>query len=159
MGRVLVVYYSRTGHTRQVAEVIASLTDADTEEILEIAPRRGGFFGNIATSFESLGRKPSNIVATTRDPADYDLVLIGTQVWAGSLTPPTRAYLAARGTSIGRYALFCTLGGMGSERVFGTIAHVVGHPPIATVAIPQHTLSNGGFHMKVESFVAALKSD
>jgi hypothetical protein len=156
MGRVLIVYYSRSGHTRQVAEYIAERSTADIEPILEATPRRGGFWGNILTSFETLRGQPSIIKALGSDPRTYDVVLFGTQVWAGSINPPARAFAAAHGGQLKRYRLFCTLGGMGSEHVFGQFAALVGHPPERTLAIPQSLLPNGAFRARVDSFLDGL---
>jgi flavodoxin len=153
---MLITYYSRSGHTRQVAEHAAARRGADLEAIVEQTPRRGGFWGNMLTTFETLRGQPSAIQPLRSDPADYDIVLFGTQVWAGQLNPPARAFIAVRGKQLKRYALFCTLGGMGSERAFAQFAELVGHPPERTLAIPQHLLPTGAFKAQVDAFIDGL---
>ena len=154
--RILVAYYSRSGHTRQVAEYAAARSGADLEPILEVTPRRGGPWGNTLSTLETLRGKASTIQPLRANFADYDVVLFGTQVWAGSLNPPARAFAAARGHMLTRYALFCTLGGMGSEHAFAQFATLIGHPPERTLAVPQHLLPSGGFHAKVDAFLDGL---
>jgi len=39
--KILVAFYSRTGHTRQVAEAIAAALDAELEAIEDVRPRLG----------------------------------------------------------------------------------------------------------------------
>jgi hypothetical protein len=156
MQRMLITYYSRGGHTRQVAEYAAAQSGADLEQVVEVTPRRGGFWGNMLTTFETLSGRASIIQPLTAHPAGYDIVLFGTQVWAGSLNPPARAYVAAHGPELGRYALFCTMGGMGAQRVFQEFAALVGHAPERTLAIAQHHLPTGAYRPQVDAFLSGL---
>ncbi|MCD6377573.1 MAG: flavodoxin family protein, partial [Planctomycetes bacterium] len=52
MDKILIVYYSRSGTTRMVAEKLAKLLEADIEEIRERKERAGtlGFFIGIKDS-------------------------------------------------------------------------------------------------------------
>jgi hypothetical protein len=50
-----------------------------------------------------------------KDPRDYDLLFIGTPVWAGHFTPPLRSFFAQTDLQDKAIALFCTYrGGVGS---------------------------------------------
>ncbi|MCK4376551.1 MAG: flavodoxin, partial [Candidatus Brocadiae bacterium] len=75
--RCLVVYYSRSGTTRKAAEAIAGLLGCDIEEILD-RKDRSGVTGYLVSLKDSALRKPAEIEPVRRDPADYDLVVIGT---------------------------------------------------------------------------------
>ena len=156
MARILVTYYSRSGHTRQVAEYLVARSGADVEPIIEVVPRRGGIWGNTLTTLETLRGRASAIRPPVSNPADYDIVLFGTQVWAGGLNPPARAFAAARGPQLTRYGLFCTLGGMGSQRAFEQFAALVGHSPERVVAIPQNLLPTEQYRQKVDAFLEGL---
>ncbi|MHC2382978.1 flavodoxin family protein [Bradyrhizobium liaoningense] len=92
--RILVVYYSRTGTTRKVAQSLSAALSCDSEEITEAGSRKG-IFGYLRSAVEARRQIPSRIAATVRDPSLYDLVVIGTLVWAWSLSSPVRAYLLA----------------------------------------------------------------
>lgn len=157
MPGLLVAYYSRTGHTKRLAEAIAAASQATFDPILERHRRRGGFVGNMVTTFQALTGQTSEILPAGQDPRQYSLLAIGTQVWAGSLPPPVRAYVLANRERIGDYALFCTLGGMGSSRVFGQIAELLGRAPLETLAVRQGQLPSGAFLSKAVEFAAALK--
>ena len=72
MSNTLVVYYSFTGHTRQIAEAIAAACDADLEAI-EDAFNRDTSLGRPRSAIEGLLGLRSNIIPPKHDPSEYDL--------------------------------------------------------------------------------------
>ncbi len=104
--KTLVAYYSRTGNTKKIAEQIAKELKADIDEIKDNTNRDGLL--NLAKSiFHAIARKETKI-KTKKDPSKYDLVIIGTPVWAGRETPAVRTYL--RKNKFKKAAFFCTCG-------------------------------------------------
>ena len=106
----LVVYYSRGGNTRQVAQEIAAAAGADSEELVEEGVNRGGVLGWILAGRDGARKAQSRIMETSRDPSVYDLIFIGSPVWAGNLAQAVRAYLTANKLAGKKAALFCTCG-------------------------------------------------
>jgi hypothetical protein len=53
---------------------------------------------------------------------------------------------------------FCTMGGSGSERVFATMADLVGKAPQATLALTEKEVA-GDHRGKLAAFVARLSPD
>lgn len=104
----LVVYYSRTGNTKFVAEEIAAELGADLEEIVDLKSRDGKM-GWLSASRDATGNRQTNISETKRNPADYDLIVIGTPVWAWSPSAAIRTYIAKHDLSGKNVALFFTL--------------------------------------------------
>lgn len=100
----LVVYYSRTGNTEQVGQEIASQLNADIEKIKEKKEWKGKF-GILCASLAALFKRESEIT-TNKNPKDYDLIIIGTPVWAGHIPPAVRHYLT--GNTFNQVACFCT---------------------------------------------------
>jgi flavodoxin len=103
--KTLVIYYTRTGNTRFLAETIAAELGADIEEVIDMKNRQGKL------SFMSAGRdalqgKETEIAQTKRAPTDYDLIIIGQPVWAGSPTPAIRTYLNKNDLSGKKVSLF-----------------------------------------------------
>ncbi|HXX66823.1 MAG TPA: flavodoxin [Polyangiaceae bacterium] len=133
---VLVVYFSQSGTTRTLAETIARELDADLEEIRETTKRRG-ILGVARSMLEVLlGRSPG-LRPSTHDPSDYALVLIGTPVWAASVSGPVRAYLGQHKTRFPRVAFFATEGGRGADHVFSQMSEILGKQPEATLVLRQ----------------------
>jgi len=104
----LVVFYSRTGNTKFVAEEIAAELGADLEEIVDLKSR-GGKIGWISAGRDASGNRQTRIGETKRDPKDYDLVVVGTPVWAWSPSAAVRTYLAKHDFTEKNVALFFTL--------------------------------------------------
>ena len=156
--KTLVVYYSRTGVTRKVAEELAEQLGADLEEIHERKSRRGvlGFLGG---AWDALRKKSSSIEPARCDPADYDLVLIGTPVWAGTMATPARSYLTERGRAIRRAALFCTHGGGGAGKAFRHMEELCGRSPTATMSLRGKAVQQDQHGDEVKAFVDSLKGD
>lgn len=157
MSRVLVVYYSRSGTTRRVAEAISVALHCDIEAIVDRTSRAGaiGYLRSLVAAFQ---RRPSPIEATLKDPGSYDLVVIGTPVWAGSVSSPVRSYLMANKARLGKVAFFCTLGGRGSERAFGQMQGLAGKAPVARCAITAREVLSDRCAGAVAAFVTQLET-
>jgi len=105
--KCLVVYYTRTGKTKFVAEAIATELGADLEEIVDLKKREGKL-GWIMGGKDATQKKLTEIAPPKRVPAEYDLVVIGTPIWAWTLTPAIRTYLSKNDLSGKKVALFYT---------------------------------------------------
>ena len=90
--KVLVVYYSRGGYTKRVAQDIATKLDADIEEIIDQKSRKG-FFGLLSAGKDAFFKSETSIGTLEKDSANYDTTIIGTPMWAGGMTPAVRTYL------------------------------------------------------------------
>lgn len=156
MKHTLVVFHSRSGHTRRVAQALAGRLDADLEEIRTRHPRRGEP-GILRCLLESvLGLVPA-IRPLRHDPSRYRGVIIGMPVWAWNLPGPVRAW--ARGHPVGdaRLAFFCTMGGSGAARVFSQLEAELGRVPDATLAVTEAQLE-ADLDPLLDAFVARLAS-
>ena len=132
--RTLVVYYSRSGTTRELAKAIAQALGADVEEIADPTPR-AGVLGFMVSGFQSVTKREAPIRPRVKDPRDYDLVVLGTPVWASNMSSPMRAYLGAARGRLPRVAFFCTMGGRGDERAFLEMEKLAGARPVAVLAL------------------------
>ena len=127
------------------------------EEITETRDR-AGLFGYWRSVFEARRQRPATIVAAKKDPSSFDLVVIGTPVWAWSLSSPVRAYLAANRAHLPEVAFFCTLGGAGASAAFTQMQAVVDKPPRATCAVTARDIEAGKEGALLAAFGAALRA-
>jgi len=155
MAKALVAYYSRTGHTRQVAEVIAAQLGADVEPIQDVRPR-SGLLGYWRSGCEALHKTAVGIEPVEKDPDGYDLVVLGTPVWAGRMSSPLRAYINAHRANFARVAVFCTEGGASGEKAMRQVAELCDRLPVATLIVTERELGSGAFRQKVADFTHAL---
>jgi multimeric flavodoxin WrbA len=153
--RALVVYYSRTGHTRIVAEALRSALGADVEEIHDPV-ERGGVLGYLRCGAEALLGASSQIDLPRKDPSTYDLVLVGGPVWGTSVSSPIRTYLWLEHARLPATALFVTYGGAGSGRALAQMSQLVGKRPVAVLAIREAETGTGKYEPKLAAFVEEL---
>jgi flavodoxin len=154
MKRILVVYYSRTGHVRSVAEAIAGACAADLEAIREVRPRKG-LFAWIRSAREALRGVQPTLLPPEHDVSAYDLVVLGCPVWASRVASPMRSFVAGHAARLPEIALFCTMGGNGGDKVLGELASLCGKAPIAALALRDAELEHN-LTEKLAGFIQAL---
>ena len=98
MSDILCVYYSRTGKTRRTMTEIAAALDAELVELTDGVPR-AGLVGVIRSCLDAVRKSTRFLVPfTTAKPVkDYDLVIIGTPIWAGRCSSVIREFLKKYG--------------------------------------------------------------
>ncbi len=141
--RILVVYYSRSGHTKQIAEQIALAAGADLEAIADPTDR-SGIFGYLRSGYQAARQKTVEIGPSAHDAGAYDLVVIGTPIWNMSLSPPVRSYLARELGRLPSVAFFCTCGGSGGDRAFAQMTRECGKSPVSTLIVREAELPRCG---------------
>jgi menaquinone-dependent protoporphyrinogen IX oxidase len=151
----LVVYHSRTGHTRRVAEALAKRLDADLEEIVTDTPREW-LTGYALCALEAMTQCTPDLKRARHDPAHYERVLIGTPVWCWSLSSPVRAWVRRHPLGKAKLAFFCTMGGSGAERVFAQLEEACARAPEATLALTEQQPSQD-IEPALDRFIAALE--
>jgi len=153
--KVLVVYYSRTGTTKKLAEAIAAALGCETEELVDTKDRKG-VKGYMKAGRDAMKKRITVLEPVRNDPAGYDLVILGTPVWAWSMAPAVRTYIAEHKEALGKVAFFLTTGGTGIERTFEHMATACGKEPVATLGLKAKEVKKGDLAAQVEGFVAAL---
>lgn len=155
MNKTLVVYYSRTGYTRKIAEAIASACDADIEG-LEDVKSRSGIFGYLRSAREALTKSLADIKPLNKEPAPYDLLILGTPVWAGHVSSPIRSYIEQHKNLFKQVAFFCTQGGSGAEKVLQNLVELCGKEPVATLALKDADIHKQNYDDSLNQFLNLL---
>jgi flavodoxin len=140
--KTLIVYYSRTDTTKKVAERLAEKLGADLEAVID-RKKWGGIFVYFFGGRAAMREQPTDIGDNKYDPANYDLVVIGTPVWAGRVTPAIRTYLGKQAGRIKRAAFFTTQGGAKRQRVFDDLKDLVGAEPVTELWLRTRTVTKG----------------
>ncbi len=158
--KLLIVFYSRKGVTRRLAHRLAEAFaghDCCIEQIIDLNDRSGPI-GFLRSGYDSLFGRLTRIESPTEYPSDYDLVLIGTPVWTGALTPAIRTYLSQFGGSSKNVAYFCTFGLAGYKKVFRGLRKFFKFEPIAQLALKNHQVKTEQFTEQVNEFAAKIIS-
>ncbi|MGQ9759861.1 MAG: flavodoxin family protein [Candidatus Methanomethylicaceae archaeon] len=153
--RILVVFYSRTGKTKVVAKKLAEITKSDVEEIMD-TKNRSGFIGVLLSGYEAARRKLTVIMETKYDPSQYDLVIIGTPVWAGVMSVPVRTYISNHKGKFNNVAFFCTHGMKDAPKIFKDLGEACQKEPVATLKIRSTEIEKGEYLQKINGFVSML---
>ena len=155
MTRVLVVCYSRSGTTLDVAVAIAERCGADLELIKDRSPR-DGLLGWLRSSLEALLHGKPWIQPSRRSPGDYAMVIIGTPVRAGNMAGPVRSYLLRQNGRLRRVAFFCTHGGLWGNKVLGDLEALCGRRPRATLALAARSVSRSAHEADLTRFMRSV---
>ncbi|MDI6739339.1 MAG: flavodoxin [Candidatus Edwardsbacteria bacterium] len=153
--KILVAYYSRTGTTKQVAAELAAQLDADVEEIIDTKNRKG-IWGYLSGGRDASRKQTTVIGPLQKDPAGYDLVALATPVWAWTVTPAMRAYIAQTKGKLKKAAFLCTMGGSGDVKTFAAMEELSGLKPVATLSFRTVEVKKGEYAQRLKDFAAAL---
>ncbi len=154
----LVVYYSRTGVTRKVAEDISSILKCPVDEIID-ETKRNGIIGWLFAGRDALQKRLTKISGLLHEPAEHDIVFIGTPVWAGNMAPAVREYITKYKDSIKKLAVFCTFGGSGETYTVLQIEELTGMKAVSTLGLRSSEVSKKEHLKKISDFVdEALRS-
>ena len=109
-GKTLVIYYSLSGHTKQIAEIIQNKTNADIYEIqtvekIDTTP----WFALTVRSQNKTGKYPA-ITKPLPDLSQYDTIFFGAPVWWYTLATPAKTFLSQVDFQNKRVAPFSTQG-------------------------------------------------
>ncbi|QYZ79443.1 ArsR family transcriptional regulator [Methanofollis formosanus] len=110
--KTCIIFYSATGQTRVLATVAAGIVGADLVEVRDLAGYSKATMYLQGAPRARRGEKAA-IEPAGIDVGAYDLVVVGTPVWAWSPTPAANAIVAALKNCEGKRAVaFATSGGM-----------------------------------------------
>lgn len=129
--KILVLYYSQTGATKTVAEILQTQLNADIAAIEAVEPYDGDYDATIARWLaERDSNKKVAIKPLTVDINQYETIFLGYPVWGGTYALPVKTFLeenALDGKTVVTFATFGS-GGLGSST-----AEVVAAQPAAKV--------------------------
>ena len=156
--KILVVYYSRTGTTKNVAEAISGRLNGCIEEIKD-NKNREGIINYMLSGWEAARGKTPEIKEINNSPGKFDLVVIGTPVWAASMASPVRTYINKQKKNIKNYALFCTYKGSGADKTFAKMKNELEKEPKATMDIIDKEINNDSYLNKITEFIKKVKEN
>lgn len=128
--KTLVAFYSKTGNTKKIAQELAKILKADVDEIVDLKSRQG-IVGWLSGGRDAMKSSLTEI-KTTKDPAKYDLVIIGTPIWVWNSTPAAITYVTKYQDQINQMAIFTTSGSSGPEKPVAYLEKIAGKESIAS---------------------------
>jgi len=141
------------------------MLDADIEAIEEKRPRpvlgvgpgKVGAWAVARAGIAAMLGLGSRLVASRYKARDYDVVVIGTPVWVGSVTPPVRSYLRRHRMYFRGVAFFCTAGDPATLRAFRQMRDIVRREPVASIALQTDDVKSGAHEDKLAGFIDTIR--
>ena len=123
--KTLVVYYSKTGTTKKVAQAVIAGKNCDYDELrYDEKTKELNYSGN---------------------PSDYEHIILLSPVWAFSLAEPMKIYLAKYGRVIKSYDLIVTCGGWGLRGCIKNCRSSIGKAPGSALIFKAKRVKNEDF--------------
>ncbi|MGM5482771.1 MAG: flavodoxin family protein [Nanobdellota archaeon] len=154
--KVLVVWYSRTGITRKAGQAITKKLNADCEEIYD-AVDRSGVSGSLKSGKDAIQKKTTSLKPLKKNPEDYDIVVIGTPVWAFTMCPAIRTYLKRFKGKIASAAFFCSMNSSGDKKTLQHMREISKiTTPCAEYSCKSADVKNDRFN--IDEFIRKIKA-
>ena len=132
-GKTLVVYYSATGNTKAVAEMIAEETNGDLFEIEPQDPYSNEDLNwtdensRVTREYENEDERNVELVSTTVDNwEDYDTVFVGYPIWWGIAAWPVNTFVENNDFTGKTVVPFCTSSSSGLGQSGELLAQAAG---------------------------------
>ena len=130
-GKTLIVYFSWSGHTQTVANIIHELIGCDMVEIEPEEPYSDEY-NEVVDRFKN--ERDNHILPALRTKVenmdDYDTLIIGSPIWGGLLSSPVKSFLSGYDLSGKKILPFCTHGGSGTAQSVDNIRKLCPHAEI-----------------------------
>lgn len=118
MQKILIAFYSHSGNTRRVAELIQKAVGGTLFEIEPTAEYPVSYNTVVEQAKKEIksGKRPA--LKMLPDVSEYDTIVVGTPNWWSTAAPPIMTFLEGLKLSSKQLAFFCTHGGGGQGHIF-----------------------------------------
>jgi len=152
----LVVYYSRTGNNRTLAEAIANGLSADIDEIIDKKNRQGRLNWLRAGRDSREGKLTE--IEYQKNPQDYDTIVIGAPIWAWNPIPPLRTFLKEVDLKGKRVAFFICSQTEAYKEMFSQLAEMTPDSDhVGSFGIQERIFKNEDYSAELEAFIDKVK--
>ncbi len=153
MSKVLVVFYSRTGTSRQLATTLAALKAWAAGEIVDARAGRGDW----RCVLDSLLTRRPRIRYQGPPPEQFETVVLVAPIWMYRLAGPMRSFVAQYRQSLRTVAVVTSMGGRGAPNAVAEIARILGRSPVLTAAFTDRDVQSGQCASQLKGFADAVE--
>jgi flavodoxin len=142
--KTLVVYYSLEGNTKLIAQKLAEAVGAD---MLELKPKKETVKPHSLSKYfwggkQVMMKEKPELLPFDHNPEEYDLLFIGTPVWAWNFTPPLSTFLSSVKLADKKIALFCSHGGAKNKTLENMEAELPGNKIVGKIDFKEPLKNN-----------------
>jgi flavodoxin len=115
------------------------------------------FWGGKSTTF----KETPKLEAYRFDPKNYDLVLLGTPIWAGTFAPPLRTFIRENNLTGKKVAFFASCSGGSAEKCFVQLEKEISDCTVLSTLSLVDPVKNSSpeDHQRIFDFCVQLKID
>jgi menaquinone-dependent protoporphyrinogen IX oxidase len=153
----LIVYFTRTGHTKKIVDKLQTELAADVEEITEEGGRRG-LLGWLKSGRQGASKADVEIFPLEADPSSYELVVMASPVWAGNVSAPMRSFIKKYREALPETAVFLTHDSPDVAQAFADVDELLDKKPIARGDVNRQAIRVDEHHEAVQEFIEKLRA-
>ena len=154
--KILLIYYSRTGYTKKIMNYLSEKTKSDIEEIKEDKDR-SGIIEYIKSGYESLTKKKPEIHELKNDPADYEMVVIGSPVWASRMASPVRTFMTKYKNDINKAIFITCQKGTVNGKAFDDMEETLEKKEIKSLGLREEHVDNDIHKVMIDDLLCEIK--
>jgi len=151
----LVVFYSRTGNSKNIAILTARKLDADLDEIISLK-NYSGVLGFIKAGHDALKNKTVPI-KFLKKVKDYDIVVIISPNWGGKMASPVFSYIKLNDLKEKILCICCVQGSSGGEKVIEQMEECIGKRAKNSLIFNKADFKEHRYIEMINNFVKGLK--
>ena len=153
--KVLIVYYSRTGTTKNTSELISKKLNCDIEEIKDTKDRLG-IINYIKSGKDAMTSSLTTIESIEKDPSKYDHVIIASPVWAGTIASPILTYITENKGKFHNLSFISTCKST-CEKALNDMEKITEKKPISTMFVDKNDIDSK-LDEKIDIFISGIKT-
>ena len=155
--KTLIVYYSRTGRTKKLAQELYQRIESEIDEIQDKKTRKG-ILGWVSAGRDAGQRKMTEIFGDKSPPSEYDIVVIGSPTWNGGVSVPIRTYVNMYLNDLKHVAVFTTGDGEDLDAII-ELKKMLGKKVFTEIHfVRDKDIDNMSYNDKLEKFITRIKS-
>jgi len=154
--KILIVYFSRTGTTKKIAQELSEKLEADSEELIDPV-NYAGPIGYLKAGRSAAKGDLAKIKELKYKPDNYDLIILGTPVWVGRMAPAVKTFVHKNKESFKQVIFFTTQGGAYRQRVFDDLKKLSGKEPVTELMLRTKDVQQDTYGQKIIEFINTIK--
>jgi len=153
----MILYVTRTGTSRGIAEKLGLELGAPVHEIVDLVKRKG-LLGFIKSGYQASSKQATPIQDPMVDLAGVRYLIFVQPVWASAVTPPLRTWMRGHQTDLAgkKLGLLCTNLGSPGDRVLA--AWNAEFAPLAAFTVVSAKISATAKSDAIRSFLSQLRA-
>ena len=139
-------------------EELAKHFNGDVEVLID-KKKRSGIIGWIIAAKDAAKKVKAEIQPVKFKPEDYDLVIIGTPIWAATMASAVRTYIDEYKEKFKKVVFVATQGGKTMPKVFEDMEKLSGMTGVAKCDVSSSEVKKNLWAVKMKDFADVIKRE